>query len=429
MTSPADDVTRRAARVLARGTRLGAYDADPAPEELARLREIVGDARVVALGEGAHGVREFTEARARLTRLLLEHLGCTVVADEFGLPTAFDVEPWARGAGADSDLAAISPAATRWGTGRLLRRLREHNLRASRPARFVGIDIPDAGGTLLPTLAPVRDYLADVDPGLLPRLDGVIALAGRVSARSGPAAIPAWQALGAAGQDALTADLARLRTLLHTREPSYLDRDGTAAGRERFDRALCRLDTAIAADHLFGASHGLPAGEGMAAAVSLRDRFMADAVRRHLDRAGPAGRIVVLAHNTHVQKTPLRAGPDAGPGIVPMGRHLARELGADYVAVALTHTAGSVPEMRFDDSAAGGVTVSPATLDPPGPTSVEAAAIAAGCRGATLVRTRGEDGLSGVDRIRAQSGWSYTGVPDAFDAVLTVPTATPEPDR
>ncbi|MDN5919014.1 MAG: erythromycin esterase family protein [Pseudonocardia sp.] len=415
-------VTNRAAVVLARGTRLGSTASDVATDDLEALQEIVGGARVVALGESAHFVREFTEVRARLTRLLMERLGFTVFAHEFSVTAGFALDSWIRGTGTNEDLNDIRSDITRSGAAALFRQLREHNI-AHVPARFVGIDVPEAGGSLLPALAPVRDYLANVDPGLLPRLDAATELAERFAAGSAMTAIPAWHSLDASEQDALTAALARLRALMHSRAPIYLERENTEAARDRFDRAAVHLDTAIGADHLFGSTNGLPANEQMAAAISLRDRFMAGTVFTLLDHADPGDRIVLVAHNTHIQKTPLRYAPEAGPTMVPMGQHLARALGEDYVAIGLTHTADSVPQVRSDGSVA-----EPIALGPPLPTSIEAAADTAGLAYPTLVRTRNECGLDGVDRIRAQSGWSYGRLADAFDAVMTVPTATTETD-
>ena len=39
--------------------------------------------------------------------------------------------------------------------------------------------------------------------------------------------------------------------------------------------------------------------------MSVREIFMADSVRWHLRRAAPGTRIVLAAHNNHIQKTPL----------------------------------------------------------------------------------------------------------------------------
>lgn len=54
---------------------LATIDQDAPLDDLEPLREVIGDARVVALGEGAHFIEEFWTVRRRLTRFLCEYLG------------------------------------------------------------------------------------------------------------------------------------------------------------------------------------------------------------------------------------------------------------------------------------------------------------------------------------------------------------------
>ena len=402
---------------------LDGLDPDGPLDDLEPLAEIVGEARVVALGENAHFVSEFTHVRQRLSRFLAEHCGFRVFAYEFSFTAAPAVDRWVHGAGAVEDLAAISPAAAGWGGGGLLGFLRRHNQHSGQPVRLVGVDVPEAGGTLLPALEPLRDYLADVDPDGLPRVDAAIDLAARIAAGSAPAAVPAWRELGACGRDTLTAALARLRLRMRALEPTYVER----SSQQRFDTVLRGLEAAAHADYMLAATDGLLAsGGGLAADASVRDRFMAETVRWHLDHADPDERIVLVAHNNHIQKTPVAFAADEEPTALPMGQHLHRELGTDYIAIALTHTSDHVPEMTLDDSSPVGFTIQNAPLDAPQPGSLEAAAIAAGTTtGLIDLTTTGSS--KGLDRLRSQSGYVHTPVRDAFNAALIVPTATLDP--
>jgi erythromycin esterase len=64
---------------------------------------------------------------------------------------------------------------------------------------------------------------------------------------------------------------------------------------------------------------------------------MAETVRWHLEHSAPGTRVVLAAHNNHIQKT---ANEFAGAiTALPMGQHLARMLGEDYVAIAATQSA------------------------------------------------------------------------------------------
>jgi len=50
--------------------------------DLEPIRQIVGDARIVALGEATHGTREFVQFNHRLTEFLVSNMGFSVFAVE-----------------------------------------------------------------------------------------------------------------------------------------------------------------------------------------------------------------------------------------------------------------------------------------------------------------------------------------------------------
>lgn len=54
----------------------------PIGDDLDALRDVIGSARVVGIGETAHHVREYQQLRNRLVRFLVEHMGFGVVAVE-----------------------------------------------------------------------------------------------------------------------------------------------------------------------------------------------------------------------------------------------------------------------------------------------------------------------------------------------------------
>jgi hypothetical protein len=55
-------------------------------DDLAALDQIIGDARIVALGEASHGTAEFFRMKHRLSEYLVERKGFTVLAFEAGSP-------------------------------------------------------------------------------------------------------------------------------------------------------------------------------------------------------------------------------------------------------------------------------------------------------------------------------------------------------
>ncbi|MGZ8379752.1 MAG: erythromycin esterase family protein, partial [Gemmatirosa sp.] len=65
------------------------------------LLDLVGDRRLVLLGEGSHGTHEFYAARAAITRRLVVERGFDAVAIEGDWPDSERVNRWVRGRGAD----------------------------------------------------------------------------------------------------------------------------------------------------------------------------------------------------------------------------------------------------------------------------------------------------------------------------------------
>ena len=65
------------------------------------LEELIGDARIVLIGESSHGTHEFYEARAAITKWLIEEKGFCAVAAEADWPDAYRVNRYVRGLGED----------------------------------------------------------------------------------------------------------------------------------------------------------------------------------------------------------------------------------------------------------------------------------------------------------------------------------------
>lgn len=394
-------------------------------DDLEPLRAVIGDARVVALGESSHFINEFALMRERILRFLAERCGFTVLAFEYGFSEGFPLDAWAQGEGTDDDLSAHLAAAIPVGVEEPLRWMRRHNRTASPPVRFAGIDIPAAGGSLLPSLAPVADYLRQIDPDLLPAAQTAMRIAESFAGGSGAVAAPAWARLAAAEQDALSAVLMRLLIRFRSVEPLYVSR----GDQQSYDIALRRLEGACHGDYTFRAMAGLFAGKGLPADPSARDIYMAGSVLWHLERSAPGTRVVLAAHNAHIQKSPISFNGHLTT--LPMGQHLHRALGDEYVALGLTSTHGHTADMPRDENARFGFTVDATALERPEPGSVEAAFADAGL-GLSIAdlhqaraEARGDAGLApGPDRIRMQSDYLHTPVIEAFDAILSTPAST-----
>ncbi|MFJ7196099.1 MULTISPECIES: erythromycin esterase family protein [unclassified Streptomyces] len=393
-------------------------------DDLEPLCDIIGTARVVAIGENSHFIDEFARLRQRILRFLVERCGFTVLAFEYGFSEGFPLDAWARGEGAEGDLSAHLASTIPVGVAEPLRWMRSHNRSAAQPVRFAGIDIPAAGGSLLPALGPVADYLRQVDSETLPLAESAARIADSFAGGSAADAAPAWARLPVAEQDALSALLSRLLIRFRSVEPLYVSR----SDQHTYDIALRRLEGACAGDYTFRAMAALFAGEGLIADTSARDLYMAESLLWHIERYEPGTRIVLAAHNAHIHTTPISF--DGRLTGLPMGQHLRRHLGDQYLALGLTSVAGHTADMRRDETVPFGFTVDNTALQAPEPGSVEAAFADAdlGLAVADLRRARPAIAATGPhtgpDRTRLQGTYLHTSVLDAFDAVLCTPTST-----
>ncbi|MFF7356900.1 MULTISPECIES: erythromycin esterase family protein [Streptomyces] len=407
--------------------RLTADDPDAPFDDLAMLHRLVGDARVVALGENSHQIREFGLLRERILRFLVRECGFTVYAVEFGAASGRAVDAWVQGGDGDLD-TLLTPRPDGYpgqsAEGRdTLRWLRSHNTTATHPVRFAGLDIPAAGGSLAPALEPVARYLADVDPGAVRYARTALELAEPLTGGSGLVSAHARVALGPEPQDRLSATLGRLLNRVTAMREIYIQRSGHHA----YDRALSDVWAAWRTDQMQRAMSELLSGAPDAADLAARDRYLADSLLELLDRSAPGTRIVVTAHNAHIQRT---TSPKGSPlPRIPMGHALAQELGTDYVSVALTSGGGRTVRNVPDPAHPAGMRQSAADAPPATPDSLEAL-FSAVPQAPALVDLRAlraharRHELPEPTRIRMDDGFLPVPALDAYDAAASVPRTT-----
>ncbi|GAA2857569.1 erythromycin esterase family protein [Microbacterium arabinogalactanolyticum] len=352
----------------------------PAPEAIGAL---IGDARVVALGEAAHSVVEFTALGDALLRTLVQDHGVTAFVMESGFAEGLLIDEWIHGG--SGDVEDIARAGITYGFGesdgirRQLIWMREWNA-AGGDVRFYGMDLP--GSSTSPGTA-VRACLARIapEPGdeeLLRRTD----LGGRTDAAIAYAEMP---------DDARAEFITSLQVLL-------------ARVRAQDDEIALRCAASIDA---FLAELDWAGGAG----PYPRESFMADTVTWIAAREP---RILVYAHDTHVRRAPLE-GRDW------MGALLADRFGDDLRVIGTTY--GTGPVVVFTQR-------SPRPYDcdvelrergtEPGTLERALDGMVAGAS-AALIDLRGldADAFAGVDAMLVGGGReALPDVPGAFDALV-----------
>ncbi|MDR3506542.1 MAG: erythromycin esterase family protein [Caulobacteraceae bacterium] len=273
------------ARLAAAAEPLPGID-DPA---FAEAFDRYAGARVVLLGEASHGTGEFYRARAAITRRLIEHHGFNVVAVEADWPDAAAIDRHVR---LRPHQAMASPPFSRFPTWMwrntevetFVRWMREHN--AVRPpagrAAFYGLDLYN----MRASMAAVLDYLDRVD------------LRAAAEARERYACLTPWNAQPAAyGRAALSegyaiceAPVVSILVGLARNAAQYAAHDG-----ESFFDASQNARLVADAERYYRAMY-----YGAHESWNLRDRHMFDTLERILALRGPASKVVVWAHNSHI---------------------------------------------------------------------------------------------------------------------------------
>ena len=400
--------------------RLNTVEAGSGIEDLQGLRDVVGDARLVLLGEPTHGNREVFQLKHRMVEFLVEEMGFNVFAFETPMPESFDVDAYVSdGVGdAASALAAahVSPFDSDE-VANMLRWMRRHNATSAQPLTFYGFDVQSPERAAAGTLA----YLDRVDP----------ALASTARAGFGHLAIPFSDP-----------DMGGYRPIL--------DRDSDAdvqealaavqaafdANREAWAIATGADDWTVARQHARVLGQWVEANrDGGRRYGAVRDSSMAENIRWILERQGPDAKVVVWAHNAHVSDARAAHRSD---GTDWAGRHLRRTFGDEMVIVGFLFNQGGFTALDATNSFAGMRTF---TVDPAPPETIEARFAGAGLRTALvdLRRLPSSGAVSEWFRAPRPSRFSWGEydlsapedhltldvLPDAFDALAYVDTTTP----
>ncbi|MFI9379573.1 erythromycin esterase family protein [Kutzneria sp. NPDC052558] len=317
---------------------------DPDDEDfsdLEPLRDIVGDARVVAIGESAHKVHEFFQLRHRLTRFLVRELGFSAVALESGFPEGLAVDDWVRGGPGDLGTLLRDGVTYRFGQCDEARGQLEWMRSLNGRVHFYGMDVPGSSATPEPAIEACMPLLDWVDAGyakvvreqLLPLFDYLPP--DRSTLLWVVPALHAYMALDIARRREITARIAALSDRLSAMRIVY-------GADDQVDKAI---RCAATARHTDGFLNAMADGSTRTyPGANIRDAAMAENMDWILDREQ---RVIVGAHNGHIQREPLWAPPVINDKLTTLGEHLAAKLGPDLVVIGSAFGGGALPTHRL----------------------------------------------------------------------------------
>ena len=124
------------------------------PFSLDRLAELIGDAKIVAIGENNHHIREFGALRDQVLRFLVERHGFSVLGFESGFAEGKLVDDWLRGG--PGEVADIGRDGFTFSLGESDETHEMLTWLRTRDVRYAGLDVPSSAGSPLPALRAVR---------------------------------------------------------------------------------------------------------------------------------------------------------------------------------------------------------------------------------------------------------------------------------
>ena len=265
-----------------------------------RVLEMIGDARVVLIGEASHGTHEFYHERAEITKRLITEKGFAAVACEADWPDAYCVDRYVRGRGPDRSADDALSGFRRfpqwmWRNTVVIDFvdwLRAHNASLADDAAhagFYGLDLY----SLHTSIHSVLRYLQRVDPEAYERARhryGCFDHFGDDSQAYGYAASFNVSA-------SCEAEVVRQLVDLRARAAEYAGRDGQVAADDFFS-AEQNARLVKNAEEYYRSMF-----RGRVSSWNLRDRHMAETLGnlvRHLESKGREAKVVVWAHNSHL---------------------------------------------------------------------------------------------------------------------------------
>lgn len=290
-------------------------------DDLQPLKRVLRDVRFVALGEATHGTREFFQFKHRMVEFLVREMGFRVFAIEASFSACQNINDFVMGKTDDGAKALDGQGFWTWNTeevSSMLDWMRAYNqgVPAEKRVKFAGFDIQinNTGK------AKLLEYLKRVAPE---RSAATVAF---FQVEEGQLINAAFGGQGDKAKEA-RAKLAELRAQ-YTGLFIFLELHGAElaakSGSKEYEqmREYARVLVQFMDSYSEGSS-------------ALRDLYMADNVRRLVEREPINTRVIIWAHNGHI----MTDNSDATN--LPFGAHLRRFFGNEYYALGFSFNQGA----------------------------------------------------------------------------------------
>jgi erythromycin esterase len=285
---------------------LNSADPDVVEPNLSVLRETIGDARIVGMGEATHGTTEFWKIRQKLSEYLVEEMGFVAILHEAPFPNSLYIDDYVT-----EGVGTALEAHQRLGYWRyqemqdLMAWMREYNLQRGEqePAlHYYGYDCAVRSWTESANL--IAGYLEVVDPGAVAEITTRL-------------------------ENHTLADAQYVYDFLAARADEYI----AASNNEEYQVVLKIAENLEPAWQVwYNLENGLPDGD-------IRESFNIGNVNWIIENLLDGGKAIIWAHNGHVGNTYLE--DVAGVPAQMLGSRLKEQYGEDYYIIGTEFYGGS----------------------------------------------------------------------------------------
>ena len=155
-------------------------------DDMRPLRALIGDARIVSLGEATHGSREFFQLKHRMLEFMASEMGFSIFSIEANLPEAYRLNDYVLEGKGDAAQLLRGMYFWTWDTEEVLSMIqwmREFNKSGKVRVQFTGFDMQT------PTVAAsiVRDFVSRYDAPFMADVDEARKMSETANANTGAA--------------------------------------------------------------------------------------------------------------------------------------------------------------------------------------------------------------------------------------------------
>ena len=389
----AEETTKLHTWLKENAIHLNTIASDSSFDDMQPLKAIIGDARIIALGESAHCNGSFSRAKHRMVEFLVNEMDFTIFAIEATFPGALELNDYILTGEGDPERALGALVYAAWNTEEILamiKWMRQYNSTHEKKVKFYGFDVRVAGGSA----KAVYNYLR--------KIEGTNDYDELLSVIMNPWTAGQFRQSPKEEKHSAKEEIESLITYLENKQP-VLDQKTPSEQRtlEHKQWRLAVQHARVLLQYIEFRSL-LP---NRSKATDFRDKGMAENVRWLVDYEKGA-KIILWAANPHVMTT-------RGSGC--MGDYLRRTFGKDMVVFGLLGNRNSGGLLPDDTDQGPGA--------PKG--SVEALLAEAGLDMAVVnLRSLPKGAVSKYFNVPRRTGSISCLFPAAYDAILFIESTT-----